>query len=420
MRIKLVFVVALHSFIINSLFAQQTIHIKGIIRNARDSSAVAFAVVGTPGEGCQSGLDGKFEMQLSVKNHPAPDSITIYCLGYENYQLSLNDAANKDLNIFLTPKEFLIDVVHATGYRIKTILKKAEDRIPINYPSEAFAMDAFYRQYHKENGKYVRLIEGDLGIYHKSIDSVSASAQKEMVRVKHLRRSINYEENKEQHGDHVIDLLNENPTRYVIGSVLNSKAFDFYTFKLEPDTTNAAEGRKFYHILFMSKPGSMQKNERGEILIDEETFAVTYIKIIEEKNEDARADLRLNSGKYEWRFINGLFEATFIKQGNKYYPAELFKSYLHELVNATFQSVDYKIEENFYLFYNASSYQEIKKSFAPKSYSSTGNLYSSKYEYDKNFWDNYKVIEEHFPSSNIRKDLSAHKPLDEQYKEAGK
>jgi hypothetical protein len=48
-------------------------------------------------------------------------------------------------------------------------------------------------------------------------------------------------ENKEEHGDHLMDLLNENPFKFPVGSVLNLKGIDFYKFTFiqnyAPNTT---------------------------------------------------------------------------------------------------------------------------------------------------------------------------------------
>ncbi len=322
------------------------------------------------------------------------------------------------MTIYLTPIDLLVDEVPVVGYKIRTILKRAEENIPKNYPADAFTMSAFYSQYHKENGKYVRLIESDLDVYHKPADSIGASVQKELVKINHIRRSINYEENKEQHGDHLIDLLSENPIRYVVGTVLNSKAFDFYTFKMEEQRLSPE--RKFYHLSFLSKPGLMKKTERGEIVINAETFAVTYIKIIEERNKNARADRHPYPGSYTCGFINGIYEMYFEEHEGRYYPLELFKSYLHELVNNNFHTVDYTVEENFHLFYNIKSYHEVKDASEKKEFNAVSNLYGMKYSYDKSFWNSFKTKEDHFPFTDISKDLSIHKALDEQYIEAGK
>ncbi len=93
MRIKFFPTVIFFPLLYSSLFAQQTNHIKGNIRNTKDSSAIAFAAIGLNqmSTSCTSGLDGKFDMPLSPTNSHSPDTINIYSLGYENYHYPLKN-----------------------------------------------------------------------------------------------------------------------------------------------------------------------------------------------------------------------------------------------------------------------------------------------------------------------------------------
>jgi hypothetical protein len=306
-------------------------------------------------------------------------------------------------------KCYEIPVVHIEGMSAKQIVKKAIDKIPDNFAADTFYSKIFYRQYHKENNFYVRLIEASL-FFKSTVEKNKNSLNgRERVRVIQLRRSNNYEMNKEEHGDHLFDLLSENPVYHSLGTVLNRKALN--SFKFFPDTI---ENDSVYHIFYFSKNSMDEKVQKGELLIDKRTFAILKFTKEERQNDNAVSKYdKASSVPYCWEFQNGNVIAEYEYRDGKMFLASLNKTYTHELYDNKVHSKEYVVAENFELKVDSDFYSQ---NILPGNFSAVSNLYHLRYPYDRDYWNNYLTPGFVFENSKIViRDLQRKETLEQQF-----
>ncbi len=104
----------------------------------------------------------------------------------------------------------------------------------------------------------------------------------------------------------------------------------------------------------------------------------------------------------------------------KYVVSSIERVYNHHVLNTQTGQVDYIVEESFNLYFNRYDSEHVGEKIKAGKYSEFTSLYSSNYNYDEGFWKNYSLFKEHPLLPQIKTDLEHAKPLDEQFKEAGK
>lgn len=278
---------------INNLSAQNQVKISGVVVEDSTLLAVPFATVAAKEIATLTDINGAFS--LTIGSAISSDSIIFSCIGYESKIISEKYFLKGEQTVTLVKKVYELNGPEIHGLSSGEIVKKAIGKIPEIFGTDTFYQAAFYRQYHEENNTYVRLIEASVTI-ENCVEKNSALKSKERVSINQLRRSDNNEKNNEEHGDHLMDLLEENPVYHSIGTVLNLKAINLYRFYL--DTTRTYPD-SVYHIYYYSTDRSGERFDRGEIFINAADFAITKITKEEFKNVHAvRKALRSSSAPY--------------------------------------------------------------------------------------------------------------------------
>lgn len=398
-------------FLSKLLFGQNKITVTGKVLEDSTYAALPFAniVLEKNGHGIATDAKGAFELIVDI-----PDSsshLVFSAIGYEPEVISVGRLISQ-LNgiVTLKPRVYPIPVVLIEGMSAKQIVKKAIDKIPENFASDTFYLKGFYRQYHKENNAYVRLIETTLYLKNSVEKHKNYLTNKERCRVLQLRRSNNYEMNREEHSDHLFDLLMENPVYHASGTVLNGKSLN--AFKFLP---GADENDSVYHIYYFAKKSEDEKTQKGELFINKKTFAV--VKFIKEEQLNTGAFIKyheVTSVPYRWEFKNGKIIAEYKYQDGKMFLSSLNKTYTHALYDNKVNSKEYMVTENFELKMDSNLYW--KK--LPGNFSAVSNLYHSHYAYDKNFWENCLLPEFIFEKSeHVIRDLEQKEILELQFAE---
>src|SRR5262249_4803326 len=226
--------------------------------------------------------------------------------------------------------------------------------------------------------------------------------------------SDNYEKNNEEHGDHLIDLLEENPVYHSMGTVLNMKAFFLYRFYSD---TTLAYPDSIYHIFYYSTDRSGERFDRGEIFIDTAHFAILKFTKEEFKNTRApRRNLYNSSGNYRWELLFSKLIAEYKTKNGKMYPASLMKNYTHELYDIKVNTKEFLVTEYFELTFG----NEIQSKSPRETFSGFSNLYHRKYIYDASFWKGYSLPDFYFRKyEHLKSDLEKNKKFEEQFIQNG-
>lgn len=329
------------------------------------------------------------------------DSVCINALGYNFKSIPIKDFKN-DVIITLQVKTEL-PVLQVRGLTAKVVVEKAIRNLHYYFPDSNIQLESFYRQYHKENEKYVRLIEAKIITPEITYNSFSSNNHHEKVYVRNIRRSNIYEQNKEKHGDHLIDLLYDNPVKHTVGTVLNSKGLSFYNFRFTDESDE-----KISVIEFNSFGTGTPKAERGKLYIDERTFLIEKIIVESFPNPKAKQVYYSKANHpYDWKFRNGYLEISFNKKDGYMQVAEIKKYYTHYLFDNATNTLSFLVEENFELIKTKTFSENIPEKF----FTGSSNLYSQKYNYNDADWVGIKEL-----SKEKKKDLEKTEALNVQFK----
>lgn len=107
--------------------------------------------------------NGYFEIPVPKVN--LKDSLRVFFVGYLTQAVSVRDYKNGDtIRVSLATSTETKQEVVVVAMNAKGVLLKAITNMKTNLLRDSLLSTGFYRQYHKENGVYVRLIEADVTV----------------------------------------------------------------------------------------------------------------------------------------------------------------------------------------------------------------------------------------------------------------
>lgn len=378
--------------------------IEGTIVDKDTGKPVPFAsvnIVGTS-KGTSSNLDGKFTISVAE-----PFVLKVSCLGYSSVQVnSIAEASVIQMESVATQLGPL--VITDKAIQPKKILRKAFASIGVNYSSEPFLQQFFYRHYCKDDDVYGRLLEAYVDVWKNQgyRSTQSRAGEKEEIRVTHLRRSLDKTEVAQGHEPLSVDDVMQGdlvgyqaPSRSehlsFYAEVSNLKAdFDQYTF-----TSNGItyyDNQEVYEIAYSYKQDSAlttsgkyvrRPHVTGTLYITTDTYAFV-------KAEDVKTDGR-----------NVIKTSVYYRKYNDvYYPYHLVRNGESYAVNSVHQ------------FHVELMSVEIKNDVAEKF---TGRLPSRKelldIPYDSAFWSTHTVLKTTPLEEEIISDLGGGESLNKQF-----
>ena len=386
----------LSSFILQICIAQNVSFEAKILDNNNKPIPYATIFLQSSKTATTSNFDG--EAKLVVNKKILPDTLVLRHIGFETQKFYLNEE-NIDSFKHIVLKEKLneLDIVEIRAYTAEQIIALAIENIDKNYYKNIYFVDGFYRQAHKENDKYVRLIEC-FATVKEDISNRKSTAQKEQFYISKIRRSNVYERNGDKHGDHLADLFLENPINYAHSSFLNKQAYRLYNFSFEnygfTDTIK---------IVFQNKAWQNPENKSGYILINRKDYAVVEMEIVSTKNHFDKTNNKSN-----WKFQNGTYKVSYEKHEGIYLCKSSSKYYNHYVLNEFTQNIDYIVEEYFDWDRKTLNIMQKVENLNFKSFS---NLYSKIYNYEPSNW---KFIR---PNKKIISDLNSFMDLEKQFED---
>ncbi|MDB5282096.1 MAG: carboxypeptidase-like regulatory protein [Bacteroidota bacterium] len=404
-------------FISATLFAtaqgpQDNVVLRGFVLDKDNNKPLELAAVQVKGSqlGALTEDNGFFTLPLPKTN--LKDSIRFSFIGYLPKSISVQNYKQGDtIHILLETSIATKQEVVITAENAKGVLLKAITNLKKNLYRDTIIQTGFYRQYHKENGKYVRLIEADVSVAFNLKDPYLYSFH-ELLQTNKQRRSENYETNGDIHGDHFVDLLKEDPFSYNKTTFLNPKNLDFFSPKFESEDTAQ------WIIKTQYKEASSAKLERARIWVQKETYAITRIEV--EKFPNPYYIRSRYAPDSRWQLVNETDVIKLDKYKGKFVVSSLERTYNHHVLNRRTQQVDYIVEESFDLYFYNYQGENVGETVNKGKYVAFTSFYTSEYNYDEKYWNNYKPFADHPLKDQIKKDLEHAKPLETQFREAGK
>ncbi len=394
-------------------FAQENIYLRGFVYD-KDANNAPLGTAAVQIKNSQLGGltddNGYFEVPVPKMN--LKDSLKVSYVGYQAQAMSITAYKEGDtLRIYLSSSAETKQEVVIVAMNAKGILLKAIANMKQNLLYDSLIATGLYRQYHKENGKYVRLIEADASVAFNCKSPYKYSFH-ELVQINKQRRAENYETNGDIHGDHIVDLLKENPYSYNKNNFLDPKKLDFYSPKI------TGEDSIEYVISLQYKESSSLKLERAKVWVHKETFAMTRMEIEKFPNPYYVKTRYANDSR--WKLVNEKDVIETEKVNEKYVVKSITRSYNHHVLNLHTGNVDFIVEESFELYFDDFNAENAGDVLRKGRFSAFTNLYSDTYKYDDKFWNDYDALDEHPLKDEIKKDLEHAKPLAQQFVASGK
>lgn len=410
---KRLIITALTIVIYISTDAQDNIYLRGFVYD-KDANNAPLETAAVQIKNSQLGglTDDNGYFEIPVPKTNLKDSLRVSYVGYLPKMLSITTYKEGDtLRIYVTSSAETKQEVVITAMNAKGILLRAIQNMKTNLLYDSLIATGFYRQYHKENGKYVRLIEADASVAFNCKSPYQYSFH-ELVRINKERRSENYETNGDVHGDHIVDLLKENPYSYNKNNFLEPKKVDFYSPKI------AGEDSAEYIISLQYKETSSEKLVQARIWIAKETFAMTRMEIEKFLNPYYVKSRYANDSR--WKLVNEKDVVETEKVNGKYVVKSIVRGYNHHVLNRNTGNVDFIVEESFEIYFDDYNVETVGEELKKGIFSAFTNLYSTQYKYNDKFWNSYDALDDYPLKEEIKKDLEHAKPLSQQFVESGK
>lgn len=383
----------------------------GQLINTADKKPVPYAVVKLIANGRIEITDsiGKFSFILPDGNDTL--LLEIAALGYHSAIKHINTYSVLE-KVYINKTALSIKEVTVKGLSAKKVVEKAIAEIPNLFANTGYACNSFYRQIHKENGRFVRLIELQSSTMFKIATEKKGLTCSEAMATIAMRRSYDYEKNRLEHLDHYFDLLTENPVLHPVGTVLNPGGVDAFSFRFDSTNTN----KEWYVIVYESQEFGKESISSGRLTINKNNFAISKIERIDRKNK--RGDYRaVLSQDYVNDFVSGSFTAEYEEIEGKWYLKRLLREYTNQIYQRITGSKFSCITETFEWY--AGTPKNTVSANLVDSYYNTSKLYRGKYVYNKNAWieDEYPYI--YFNKDEVYKGLSHSVPIEQQFEKAG-
>jgi len=404
-------------FFVTTVFAptraQENIYLRGFVYD-KDASNAPLSMAAIQLKNTQLGGladdNGYFEIPIPKMN--LKDSLKVSYVGYSPQSLSIIHYKEGDtLRVYISSSAETKQDVVIVAENAKGVLLKAIQNMRKNLLYDSLIATGFYRQYHKENGKYVRLIEAYVSAAFNCKSPYKYSFH-ESVQVNQQRRSNSFETNGDEHGDHLVDLLKENPYSYNRNNFLDAKKLDSYAPKFY------SEDSVVYVISLRYKESSSVKLVQAKVWVQKETYAITRMEVEKFPNPYYVKSRYANDSR--WQLVNEKDVIETAKVNSKYVVSSIERSYNHHVLNRKTGNVDFIVEEGFELYFDDFNAENVTEDLVKGNFSAATNLYTSTYKYNSKFWNEYDLLDEYPLKQEIKKDLEQGKQLEEQFKENGK
>lgn len=336
------------------------------------------------------------QFKLLVSQEMEQDTLVISQIGYKTLRLPLAELSEEGI-ISMEANTLVLNTVKVLSEEIlKDIFSKAIERIPENYGTKKYWLDAYYQEYSISDSAYSEIIESFITIQDRPYLTTNNLS---MIRVLAMRKSDDQR--------HLPD--------YLMSSEV-SQLYDIY------EKQNNVRNRRFH--LMSRNPESLFKYFRfyylGEYQLGRDTmirigFNYTGSSVKLRQKQFAHGEVTINKSDYGIVKVRrgvsmdgGFHEATYKKLDGKYYPHKIF----HIGV------IRFQENKRFYL----QSRQLHIFGLTPEKDRKNGqklprdqNLRALELPYDKAFWQDHAILVPVSAPKALTSDLSKIKSLEEQF-----
>ncbi|MEM6359354.1 MAG: carboxypeptidase-like regulatory domain-containing protein [Bacteroidota bacterium] len=413
---KLIILVAVMSIsdgMLAQVFTDSTERVKlsGRVMDRKTGNAVEFASVGLSGSPLSTVTNLKGEFVFKIPEALITDTLLVSSIGYKVKRTPVSDFKKTDrIIIKLDQSEtILAGVVVTDSLNGNEIMKLALERMKYNHPNFPISMNAFYREKQMVDGNYVSLIEAAITVYDQNNIKKRKSPLRSKIRVDQLRRSLRYEHpyadwwNKE---NLLLRGWNVNPVPY--GYTGLNKAMRLKNYErigktvVKGNPTYIVRDRKSnfwsteyfvqaetYAFVRVEEHYSFSEKESKGWKLEHDTLDIDVVV----KKREVVIDFKEYQGKYYLNYLKFDSNQDYFHHKEKFFNFRIMQDMI---INNLEIDSPTKIERD----------EAIR---IPKS------LSSKSYDYDKEFWENFNIIQETPLESKLIADLETKISLETQF-----
>ncbi len=423
---KLLTAIAILLLLSSSAFAQT--NFRAVVISKTDSTAVPYAAVHIekPGRDVVTTDSGKFSILL-------PDNVKqitlhITAIGIKS-TIVLDPPFDKVVYIYVDVNSSPLEEFSLIGSSAEEIVRQAIAAIPANYANVSYFDHSFYRRYQKVNNCYVNLSEASPVVMFRLKPEKSMITAQEAFSVTQLRRSKYHPDIMNAKEDNPADLLIENPVYHLEISSLKPQRFASYQFKF--DTAGKSND---YVIQYTCNDFSTDHHgisnydrmgldgevwEKGELVIDRETFAIKKISRKGLRHKDyiykyvpiPNNRFRYANHDYFFEFIEGDLQVEYALHDGRWYLDKIARQYTNEFYTPLFNEKVFVITDNFE-WYSQSISRFTTADYVDKFYPI---MATAIHNYDSQYWSQINYPFQFANKDTLYHDLSKDGPLENQF-----
>jgi hypothetical protein len=299
------------------MFAQ-SIHLSGVVLDSETKIPISGISIFTKDNKTGTISTAKGIFALEVPSSKTNSYLYFTSVGYESDSILISKA-DRQLSIKLTPKTYALkEVFIMPDSTLLTLLRKAYNKIPENYPTQPTRYEGFFQEItSNEQDSLIEIIEAVLSVYKESyLKKSEVQGQIEILKsrkkqIQNIRMGFVGGAFLPITGDPVLQRSN-----YINPKMMKNIHYDFRGIK-------TLKGKDCYEIAFrpLSKDSD---NVQGTMLIDMETLAYTSFDLSSEHKENAKSS---------WVYIKPV-ESTdkiiYEQQNGKWYLKQVIRNRKHE------------------------------------------------------------------------------------------
>ncbi|MDR2407612.1 MAG: carboxypeptidase-like regulatory domain-containing protein [Bacteroidales bacterium] len=306
------------TFLVSINTFAQSIHLSGTVFDKETQIPISGISIHTKDNqtGTISTVKGKFSIEISISKENSYLYFT--SVGYETDSILISKA-NNPLSIKLIPKTYTLKEVYIMpDSTLLTLLRKAYNKIPENYPAQPTRYEGFFQEStSNEKDSLIEIIEAVLSVYKESYkEKKEAPGQIEIIksRIKQFQNSkVGFAGGAFIPVDDDFVLQRRN---FINPKQLKHFQYEFVGIKIW-------KGRVCYEIEF--RPFDKDSdNVQGTILIDVETLAYLSFEISVSRRENAKLSLGI------MKPVETKIKVIYEQQNGKWHLKQVTVNTIHE------------------------------------------------------------------------------------------
>jgi hypothetical protein len=367
--------------------------ISGTVRDANSKRTLPFATMYIPGTylGTVANSDGVFTFK--VRDNINAQNFVISYMGYEIATFSLKDFSGKNTDFLMKAHVVPLQEVTFRPLNPRDLVEKAIERIPANYPQEAYNLTGFYRETIKQRRDYITVAEAVVDIYKEPYDTRNREDQ---VRILRGRKSGTVKKAdtllvKLQGGPQVAMLLDIIKNNQI---VISEETIDFYSYEMLDLVV--IDDMPQYVIGFKPRVSLEYPIFEGKLYICNQTMAVTMADFgydMSDKQKLAREFVRKKPATLRFTPNETRYLVKYQKIGDQYF-VNYMRSDLEFFVNWRRKIFRTRYNLMFELAVMDRSNENVE-SFVRRETFRNNNILADMVPvyFTDNFWGDYNYIE---------------------------